>query len=245
MRVFVYWSWKKDREAVTVASVGKNIRALRKAKGITQETFAERLHVTRQAVSNWETRRTEPDLDTLQAVAAALETEFTEIVYGPGHIMNAELERYVRFQKKKVIVFAAAALLVVGLILRATLVHDLDMARKRTFDMTPYYIASTSVRSVIFFCLIASIPTGIALFSDIHIGNQRLRQALLGTGVALLVLHVLVCAEPFLSACVISSGGELGWPFNRYWWAVFVYNVCAQYAPLAFVRGALTSLGWN
>ncbi|MDY5595830.1 MAG: hypothetical protein SPF59_09315 [Oscillospiraceae bacterium] len=184
-------------------------------------------------------------MDTLQAVAAALETEFTEIVYGPGHIMNAELERYVRFQKKKVIVFAAAALLVVGLILRATLVHDLDMARKRTFDMTPYYIASTSVRSVIFFCLIASIPTGIALFSDIHIGNQRLRQALLGTGVALLVLHVLVCAEPFLSACVISSGGELSWPFNRYWWAVFVYNVCAQYAPLAFVRGALTSLGWN
>ena len=153
MRVFVYWSWKKDREAVTVASVGKNIRALRQVKGITQETFAERLHVTRQAVSNWETRRTEPDLDTLQAVAAALETEFTEIVYGPGHIMNAELERYVRFQKKKVIVFAAAALLVVGLILRATLVHDLDMARKRTFDMTPYYIASTSVRSVIFFCL--------------------------------------------------------------------------------------------
>lgn len=198
-----------------MASVGKNIRALRQAKGITQETFAERLHVTRQAVSNWETRRTEPDLDTLQAVAAALETEFTEIVYGPGHIMNAELERYVRFQKKKVIVFAAA-LLVDGLILRATLVHDLDMARKRTFDMTPYYIASTSVRSVIFFCLIASIPTGIALFSHIHIGNQRLRQALLGTGVALLVLHVLVCAEPFLSACVISSGGELSWPFNRY-----------------------------
>ena len=224
-----------------MASVGKNMRALRQAKGITQETFAERLHVTRQAVSNWETRRTEPDLDTLQAVAAALETEFTEIVYGPGHIMNAELERYVRFQKKKVIVFAAAALLVVGLILRATLVHDLDMA----FDMTPYYIASTSVRSVIFFCLIASIPTGIALFSDIHIGNQRLRQALLGTGVALLVLHVLVCEEPFLSACVISSGGELSWPFNRYWWAVFVYNVCAQYAPLAFVSGALTSLGWN
>ena len=172
-----------------MASVGKNMRALRQAKGITQETFAERLHVTRQAVSNWETGRTEPDLDTLQAVAAALETEFTEIVYGPGHIMNAELERYVRFQKKKVIVFAAAALLVVGLILRATLVHDLDMARKRTFDMTPYYIASTSVRSVIFFCLIASIPTGIALFSDIHIGNQRLRQALLGTGVALLGLR--------------------------------------------------------
>lgn len=37
-----------------MTTVGKNIRALRKAKGFTQELLAEQLHVTRQAVSNWE-----------------------------------------------------------------------------------------------------------------------------------------------------------------------------------------------
>lgn len=33
----------------------EDIRALRQARDITQKAFAEQLHVTRQAVSNWET----------------------------------------------------------------------------------------------------------------------------------------------------------------------------------------------
>ena len=37
-----------------MASVAKHIRKLRLERGLTQEELAERLHVTRQAVSNWE-----------------------------------------------------------------------------------------------------------------------------------------------------------------------------------------------
>ena len=35
--------------------VGKNIKHFREQKNITQEELAEKLSVTRQAVSNWET----------------------------------------------------------------------------------------------------------------------------------------------------------------------------------------------
>ena len=35
--------------------IGKNIRSLRMQKGMTQEQFAEKLFVTRQTVSNYET----------------------------------------------------------------------------------------------------------------------------------------------------------------------------------------------
>ena len=35
--------------------VSKNLAALRKRANLTQEQMAEKLHVTRQAVSNWET----------------------------------------------------------------------------------------------------------------------------------------------------------------------------------------------
>ena len=35
-------------------TIGKNIRKLRTAAGLTQDQLAERLFVTRQTVSNWE-----------------------------------------------------------------------------------------------------------------------------------------------------------------------------------------------
>lgn len=35
--------------------VGSRIRAVRTRLGLSQEALAERLHVTRQTVSNWET----------------------------------------------------------------------------------------------------------------------------------------------------------------------------------------------
>lgn len=34
--------------------IGKNMKKIRAEKGMTQEQLAESLHVTRQAVSNWE-----------------------------------------------------------------------------------------------------------------------------------------------------------------------------------------------
>ena len=36
-------------------AIDKNIRNLRKERKLSQEQLAERLHVTRQAVSSWET----------------------------------------------------------------------------------------------------------------------------------------------------------------------------------------------
>ena len=45
-----------------MASVAKHIKRLRLEKGLTQEALAERLHVTRQAVSNWERNAAQPDL---------------------------------------------------------------------------------------------------------------------------------------------------------------------------------------
>lgn len=65
-----------------MASVGKHIRRLRTAKGLTQEQLAEKLFVTRQTVSAWETGKAQPDLETLERIAEALGTEVTEVIYG-------------------------------------------------------------------------------------------------------------------------------------------------------------------
>lgn len=63
--------------------IGKNIKALRMAKGMTQEDLAAALFVARQTVSNYENGRSRPDLDMLLNIAQVLDTDATAILYGP------------------------------------------------------------------------------------------------------------------------------------------------------------------
>lgn len=62
--------------------VGKNIRKYRETKKMTQDDLAAKIDVTRQAISNWETEKTQPDIETLQKIAQILEVSIEEIIYG-------------------------------------------------------------------------------------------------------------------------------------------------------------------
>lgn len=78
--------------------IAKNIRKIRKQKGITQDALAAQLHVTRQAVSNWETGKNQPDLEMLESISKALGAELTELFYG-----TKSPEGYQRFQRHHVV----------------------------------------------------------------------------------------------------------------------------------------------
>ena len=52
--------------------LAENLKALRKAKGLSQEELAARLHVVRQTVSKWEKGRSVPDADLLIRLAEEL-----------------------------------------------------------------------------------------------------------------------------------------------------------------------------
>lgn len=62
--------------------IGKNIRSLRIQKGMTQEQFAEKLFVTRQTVSNYETGKSRPDIEMVMQIAQVLETDANTVLYG-------------------------------------------------------------------------------------------------------------------------------------------------------------------
>ena len=62
--------------------IGKNIKKLRKERALSQEQLAERLHVTRQAVSSWETGKNQPDIETLESIAAVFDTDILMVLYG-------------------------------------------------------------------------------------------------------------------------------------------------------------------
>ena len=55
---------------LNVKLIGNRIREMRLGRGLTQNTFAEALHVSFQAVSNWERGIAPPDLENLVNIAA-------------------------------------------------------------------------------------------------------------------------------------------------------------------------------
>ena len=55
--------------------IGKNIKQLREENKLSQEQLAEKLFVTRQTVSNYETGRSRPDVEMLKKIAEVLDTD--------------------------------------------------------------------------------------------------------------------------------------------------------------------------
>lgn len=61
-------------------SFGTRLQALRKAHGHTQDSIAEKLNVSPQAVSKWENDLTSPDMDTLAKLADIFSITVDELI---------------------------------------------------------------------------------------------------------------------------------------------------------------------
>ena len=66
----------------------KNIlKNLREGKGLTQEQMAERVKVTRQAVSRWETGETQPNTDTLKLLSHEFDVSINTLLGSPRQLI--------------------------------------------------------------------------------------------------------------------------------------------------------------
>ena len=59
-----------------------NIIALRKQNGFSQEDFAEKIGVSRQAVSSWDRGIATPDVETLNALAKLFDVDLSSLING-------------------------------------------------------------------------------------------------------------------------------------------------------------------
>ena len=71
-----------------MAHMGDHIRVLREKKQWTQEELAEKLHVTRQTVSNYEKGRSKPDVDMIKKIAVVLEADVQYLFWGENLPQN-------------------------------------------------------------------------------------------------------------------------------------------------------------
>ena len=64
---------------------------------LSQEQLAEKLHVSRQAITKWETGRGLPDMENLISVAKLLDVSIDELIYGE---VRSELTRGFKYESK-------------------------------------------------------------------------------------------------------------------------------------------------
>lgn len=71
--------------------LGSQIKQHRKELGISQDELAARIFVSRQSVSNWETGKTYPDIQTLLLLAEAFGVSLDELIKGDVEEMKQEI----------------------------------------------------------------------------------------------------------------------------------------------------------
>ena len=94
-----------------MANIGKNIKQLRTMQNMTQDQLAEALHVTRQTVSNYETGKSQPDVDTIVRLSERLHADPNALIYG----IPVPPERKREYVQTAITVGVALALLILAI----------------------------------------------------------------------------------------------------------------------------------
>lgn len=122
-----------------MADVGRNIKKIRKDKNLTQDELAERLHCTRQTISNYENGKSEPNIELLIEIASVLEVEVTDLIYG--------LKKKEDRRKQKVTAVMILATAIIMLVVIALLTPAADYAKKR-FVPYPKFLLYVTLRPI-------------------------------------------------------------------------------------------------
>ena len=109
------------------------LKKAREQIGFTQEQLAEKIGVTRQAVSRWEQGITQPDMEMLVTLSEALQVDAEFLTFGK------KPDTYPRFQKKhKVCAIAAFSCAIIILLLMLFLEPYLKKLVHTNYDLDSF-----------------------------------------------------------------------------------------------------------
>lgn len=85
-------------------NIGEKLYELRKGKNLSQEEVAEKLNVTRQTVSKWETNQSSPDFNKILPICELFEISTEELITGKKtkekNNENEEMKKDVKEEKE-------------------------------------------------------------------------------------------------------------------------------------------------
>lgn len=86
---------------MTTQTLGERIRAARQAAGLSQEKLAERLGLTRQAVTKWETGQSAPSTENLLRLAEVLGVPVTALLDASAPEQQMQADQIYALQKEQ------------------------------------------------------------------------------------------------------------------------------------------------
>lgn len=120
-------------------SFGEQLKKIRKENKLTQEQMATQLHISRQAVSNWENNKNLPDIEMTIKIAKVLQVSPDQLILGDeiesGVVQEekkSEEENSTRQEKVRIgFLFIGTVLLIMGgecIFIKANSVEYVDTA---------------------------------------------------------------------------------------------------------------------
>lgn len=193
-------------------NIADRIQHFRKAKGISQEELADKMGVSRQAVSKWESEQSIPDIDKIVLLSDIFEVTTDYLLKGVEPIPNKE-----RNEKEfisKVLYIASTAFVIIGLfcafggwyeeqnmesiwgsmIIQAVGISGYFIGKSLSEEKAPFYVKWINILGITF--MPTSMITGY--FSILIFKQGWIAPYPIG------ILHTLIFFVIFLTVLVVS-----------------------------------------
>lgn len=161
-------------------NLGEKLFELRRAKNLTQDDVAEKLNVTRQTVSKWETNQSTPDFDKILPLCELYGISPNELLKGEikEKVVNSENNNEANFNEAKNHLFT-----------RGKEDDSYENMTRNQIKRKSAEVVSSSILIFIIAIAFAGIGTTVMMWNPVVVGCTFL--VLIGWGVTRIVKHYM------------------------------------------------------
>ena len=171
----------------------EKLQELRKSKGLTQEELAEKLYVSRTAVSKWESGRGYPNIDSLKEISMFFSVSIDELLSSEKLLFIAEKENKTNIKNICELLFGAVDLFYVLLIF-LPLYPDTVNGFIYSVSLLNYTEISSFNKTIYWVMFLALLLIGAIKIMFIKIRKEKVNKAVTVVSVFLNILIVLLFA---------------------------------------------------
>lgn len=171
----------------------EKLQELRKSKGLTQEELAEKLYVSRTAVSKWESGRGYPNIESLKEISTFFSVSIDELLSTEKLLFIAEKENKSNIKNICEKLFSVVDLLSVLLIILPLYPNTVDGFIYSVNLLN--YVETSEFNKVVYWCgFLVFIVLGIVKSVLIKLKKEKVNKSITVVSVSLNILIVLLFA---------------------------------------------------